>query len=171
MIKWRQGFFRIWVVLAVSWTILVIAFSYRGIVDPQIDRRGFVYSAVDLGGDQHVSLPTEIVHTKRLYSVSSYSEVYDELRRQKVEGRMREIKLASIPEFSLFLSSDLDVAAMSAQMDEANKWAGETKGRLISENRWVAFSALLPTVLLPPFALLAFGIILNWVAAGFRRQA
>ncbi len=169
---WRKGFFRVWVVLSACWIITIAAFSYSGISDPAIDKRAFVYSDIDIEESQRITpIPTEILHSKRIYYVSYESDAHKMLLTQKIEKKAVEIEVGGIPEFSLFLPAGLDDTAMAAIAKTAIKPMVEIRTQMVSKRRRERLLEGVTMALLPPAIFLIFGIAIAWVFAGFRRSA
>jgi hypothetical protein len=45
--RWGAGFFRIWVLISISWLVVVCLIAYEGVAHPWIVERGFVYEDRD----------------------------------------------------------------------------------------------------------------------------
>lgn len=168
---WRKGFFRVWVFFSALWFVTVAVFSYSGISDPFIGKRAFVFSEIDIEASERIApIPTEILHSKRIYSVSFNSGAYDYLRRQKAENKLVEIEVQGLTEFSFFVPSGLDDVAMASKAKEVLQPMRTTKDPLISERRRERLLEGLAAALVPSIVLLILGIAIGWVSAGFRKS-
>lgn len=143
---WSTGFFRLWIVLTILWMAATIALmgkdEFKGLWSPK--------------GALEVVYKGDIKDT-----LDSGAHDPDFLRRQIIEGIKRGAALLQ----------RTDAAEAKAQTDEANSTADGLLKILSDENQGRAsrlYSGL-AFLLLPPFALLIFGVAIAWIVAGFRK--
>ena len=102
--SWRQGFFRVWVLLSLIWVVIVVLFSYDSVVNPWIRDRAY---APRLGADapakrKQVTDPAIIAKLNELKAAeaadpSLVERAQRELRRRKLKAELERRKAEFVP--------------------------------------------------------------------------
>ncbi|WP_309086451.1 hypothetical protein [Chelativorans sp.] len=151
MRSWRRGFFRAWVVVSMIYAIgcLLVAHNiYSGPYNPAV---AYFYMK---GADQ----PS---------SVSMFSDVHAALVELKGRGRLTEYEVDGFDGVSAFLDPELDRDSVADRMFRIVGIEQTLRDRRLSQYRTDFIRGTALFVILPPLALLAVGIAVAWVAAGF----
>jgi hypothetical protein len=143
---WSKGFFRLWIVLSLIWMGATVAV---------------------LGKDEFKSLwkPKSVMEVEYKGGITDDLDSArrpEDLRRQIVEGVGKGAALLQKAE----------PEEAKKQLDGANGTADELLKILSDENekRTDRLYRAMIIVLAPPFALLIVGIVIAWVASGFRKD-
>ncbi|MEQ1941474.1 hypothetical protein ABMA32_03530 [Mesorhizobium sp. VNQ89] len=173
--RWRRGFFRIWVLLSILWLIVVGVFAYQPIVDPYVRERVFFYSFTDKPGPwvkyaakAELNRRNGIDPELQPVSFETYSDGYRMLEDGRASGDLQVVNAKSEPNFTLYVSKGTGKDEISRQLDEVLPIAKELKQRSISRSRLEAIQATLASALIPPIALLGIGWAAAWAISGFR---
>jgi hypothetical protein len=145
---WASGFSRLWIVLALLWcgaTVPILGKDeFKGLWQPRVN----IHVEYDAGNEDDLdgSRPTE------------------ELRRQIIGGMNKGAAARA---------QRGETAAAKKQADEANQTADGLLKVIDDESakRADQLYRALTILLVPPVALLVFGVVIAWVASGFRRRA
>jgi hypothetical protein len=142
---WASGFLRLWIVLALLWCGATVAIlgkdEFKGLWQPRVN----IHVEYNAGNMDDLD----------------GSRSREELRRQIIEGVNKTVTLQRG-----------DAAAAKKQSEEANQSADELLKVIDDESakRADQLYRALTTLLVPPVALLVFGVVIAWVASGFRRR-
>ncbi|MHC2396506.1 hypothetical protein ACVMGC_001050 [Bradyrhizobium barranii subsp. barranii] len=145
---WASGFLRLWILLALLWCGAIVAVlgkdEFKGLWQP----RGRI--EVEYKGDNKDLLDG--------------SRPVEELRRQIING---------VTKGASTLAQRGDTAEAKKRIAEANNSADELLKVIDDESakRTDQLHRALTILLVPPIALLIFGVAITWVASGFRRRA
>lgn len=152
--SWRQGFFRIWVLLSVLWALLVAFFAYDGIVSPWFPGKGFYYK-------HGVPVPV---------SVDRYSTEFSDLVRLKESGEVLGLKIRDLPEITLFVPANISPIERDRRIDQVHGIATTMKATVVHQKRVEAIKQALAVVLIPPIMLFVIGLGIAWAISGFRQK-
>lgn len=145
---WASGFLRLWIVLALLWCGATVAIlgkdEFKGLWQPRVN----IHVEYDAGNEDDLD----------------GSRSREELRRQIIGGMNKGAAARA---------QRGETAAAKKQTDEANQTADELLKVIDDESakRADQLYRALTILLVPPIALLVFGVVIAWVASGFRRRA
>jgi hypothetical protein len=145
---WANGFLRLWILLALLWGGAVVAKfgkdEFKGLWQPRVTIE------VEFDGNNNEVLDS--------------SRPRDELRRQIIGGMNKGAAARA---------QRGEAAAAKKQIEEANETADKLLKVIDDESakRANQLHRALAILLVPPIALLIFGVAIAWVASGFRRRA
>jgi hypothetical protein len=143
---WSTGFYRFWIVLTALWMAATITLmgkdEFKGLWSPK--------------GSLEVVYKGDVKDT-----VDSGAHDPEFLRRQIIDGIKRGAALLQ----------RTDPTEAKTQTDQANSTADELLKVLADETQGRSSRLYrgLAIVIVPPFALLIFGVVIAWVVAGFRK--
>lgn len=152
-VAWRRGFFRVWIVLAVLWAILMIIIQSGSILNPYVPGK----VVATLVGD-----------TVQLYDIYSPQE---RAFQQGVEaGALVSTKLPG-RDFALITRKDTEPATLQERIAEAEQVVAQYVETETSRRRTEAILPLAMLSIVPPLIVLALGAAIAWAISGFRRTA
>ncbi len=154
--NWSRGFFRVWILITVLWVLVTLVFSWKEIADPWTFESAFLFS-----GDPS-SRPT---------SFKMYSDDYDAALKRKAAGELVEVEISQDTVFEkavVFHPVKWSEQELNTGVKTHIPWFGEIiRGEKAKARRNNALLALF-WGLIPPLLLLLFGVVVRWVAVGFR---
>jgi hypothetical protein len=148
--RWSTGFFRLWIVLMVTWMVTWMVTVFAG-----------------MGKDQFKALWAP----KAVLEVSYKGEVYDTLDSGKHDPDFLRLQIIEDIKRGATLLQRTDPAEAKKQIDSANSSADELLKTLSDENqaRVDRLHTGLLFLLAPPVTLLILGVAIGWIASGFRK--
>jgi hypothetical protein len=145
---WASGFLRLWILLALLWCGATVAMlgkdEFKGLWPPR------------------VNINVEYNEANKDDLDGSHSR--EELRRQIIGGMNKGAAARA---------QSGEAAAAKKQAEAANETADGLLKIIDDESakRADQLHRALTILLVPPIALLVFGVVIGWVASGFRRRA
>jgi hypothetical protein len=200
LMRWKRGFFRVWLVIAMIWLTGSLAATVPGIVEPKIS--GFYaaylsgnyegkrlsktisndrsatndgpwnkYRKHDVKGKFETQLQLEPAkRALELYAFELYSEVGNYLNSAHAEGQFQMVEIIGAPEFPLFVPLGLDTTELQLRSRTAAEVILPIRQERIGKARYDAVLFAASIALGPPLTLIIFGLVLAWVFAGFRNS-
>jgi hypothetical protein len=147
-INFRNGFFRIWVVLSAGWVLLVGALMYSDIASPQLGERFYVLPGPDA----------------RFFELQNYFDQFD------VQFKAKHWKIEFPNNVILYATNDVSEPVARERSAEFYSLFASTRESEVVAARWRALGRAFGVSLVPPLVLLLVGVMLGWIAAGFRRS-
>ena len=152
-VAWRRGFFRVWVILAALWMVvvaIVVAMVFGG-------TNGGTFGYIEGKGDVLFE-----------YSSPEYQQAWDAVR--STPGTMTRIKFKPVPNISVFVTVRSDpndyqpLAEHYAPLAVAAGPEKQTQGRIGLIGLGVFWALVVPAIIL------ALGSAVAWALSGFRRH-
>jgi hypothetical protein len=152
-VRWRRGFFRLWILFSVLWVAGAILISLNQGA-PYYPERALYFAANE-------NAPR---------AVELYSDAYKKLIMLKEQGSMTAIAIDPYPEVTLFLKAGKTPDEINPFIDRAAAFQKQERDMILIRNRSEVQQAFLALGLGVPLGLLAFGSAIAWVLGGFRRS-
>jgi hypothetical protein len=143
----RRGFYRIWVALSVLWLIIVIAFSYEQIISPYIEPRVYV---LPNGNSDFYKLDNP----------------FDQFDTDFKNAHSVEVQFPN--DVILFPAKEIPKAVLEAQGPSFYEHYSKPREAELNVARWKTVELSSTVAFLPPLALLLFGLVIGWIARGFK---
>jgi hypothetical protein len=145
---WASGFLRLWILLALLWCGATVAMlgkdEFKGLWQPRVRIN------VEFKGGYE--------------DVLDGSRPIDELRRQIINGVTKGA--ATLAQRGETAEAKKQIAEANISVDELIKVIDDESAKRADQ-----LHRALTILLVPPIALLVFGVAIAWVASGFRRRA
>ncbi|MGQ2185258.1 hypothetical protein ACT4MK_18165 [Bradyrhizobium barranii] len=145
---WASGFFRLWILLALLWcgaTVAILGIDeFKGLWRPRVS--------------------IEVEYSGGVKDEIDGSRPREELRRQIIAGANKGIEA---------LTQKGEAAEAKKQFGQLDESADQLLKVIDDEStkRADRLQRALTVLLVPPVALLIFGVAIGWVASGFRKRA
>ena len=143
-VNFRRGFLRIWLAVSALWLIIVAVLSYGQVVSPSI--KPLVYI-----------LPTANSDFYELENV--YDPDFKVADQTRIEFPNNVF---------LFASNDIPKATLDTRSKVFYEEYSKPREAELSTARWQSLERTSAIGLLPPLALLLLGLIIGWIASGFK---
>lgn len=157
-VSWSRGFFRLWLVIASAWFVIVVALSSGSIINPRpyMPDTGLMFDVVHLP-------PKE---------VSTYSTEFVEAELAARQGLLRQVRYeVGTSQLHIFFFATVSVPDADAAARYQLQRFTERLAAMERVARDQAIQMLFGLGLLPPAFLLGLGVVVSWILAGFRSSA
>jgi hypothetical protein len=146
-INWSRGLFRFWLLFALLWIAAVVALAWSSITNPYVPSYVFVEPEGDIA--------------RSTYSKQAIAAM--ELKRR---GEFVEVEVVGAPGITYLGRKTDDLpTTMKRQAPIMIGFYTVQRASAMKANVWSAAA----TAIVPPLAILAFGVAVGWVLQGFRR--
>jgi hypothetical protein len=146
----RRGFYRFWLAVSALWLIITAAFFYEQIASPYIEPRVYV-------------LPTA---NSDFFKLDSVSDQYDPAFKAA-----HKIGIQFPNNVILFPANDIPKAVIEPRVQNFLEVYCKPREAEITAARWNSLESASAVGLLPPLALLLLGLVIGWIASGFKGSA
>ncbi|WP_145700389.1 hypothetical protein [Azospirillum baldaniorum] len=159
-VTWRRGFFRVWVVLAALYAV-VVAFMLSDDVLRPYNRQESYHAPFRVKYPQYDDVPIAEVEARLIRRLSENTDTvtFERVRTGLSELNKRYAKSGEIQ--SYLMGEKVDVVAFEALGDIDRS---EARRRDDMARWWIWVSA----AIVPPLIVLAFGAAVTWAIGGFR---
>lgn len=194
--SWRRGFFRVWVLLTITYLAIVAVVSYDGIISPRVPDRALFFSLTPEDyRDKYPGLSDaelEDAIYREYYSDMSreqfrarierakqglpqtaerYDATYAKFEKGVAAGDIQQIEFEGLPGIHMFAPANMPDDKLEQRASQVYPMAVELRQQLVNEKRTGAIKWAAAVASIPPVIMLALGIAIAWVLAGFRRPA
>lgn len=152
--SWGKGFFRLWIVASAAWALFMGAIFWgdynSGLFFPT---KAYFYSA---GKPDPIAV-----------DVSENGLVYQYLKASKEAGALNLIKVEDFDN-EVYLDKSLSKEAIGHRIEEIKAADDAARDAKRHEHHIAILKTGAIAAALPPAALLILGLVISWIAAGFR---
>jgi len=152
-IAWGRGFIRVWMLLAVLWTLFALLVGWNSVANPYVPTRD-----VAINGD-----------TEQADLLLDYGDVHYAMEERARAGTT--IKTSIRPGFNLYTGAGLEPWKYHEYVGKAQVRVDEYIRSETVARRSQAIAPLAIGVFLPPLVVLVLGWAIGWAISGFRRTA
>lgn len=154
--RWRRGFFRLWVAVAALWLAGVGAVAVVTYANPS-----------PYIGDQVYYLRPESLEPEEFGAFSQEGRDMEALRNS---GEVVLVRMEGYSEVRFYAASTLPQASISIGADAIAAKVNAKRASLVDASRRSVLSWAPQVMLVPPLVLLALGATIGWILSGFRQR-
>src|SRR5215472_4479207 len=151
--NWKRGLFRLWVAVSAVWLVIVAVFSYGQIVSPDIQPHTYVL--LNANSDIH-----------------EFNIFYDTGFQLPSDFKLAEQTRIDFPNnVILFAANNIPSDVLKTRSQSFYEQYVKPRDTELATARWHTLGFASAVGLLPPLALILFGLVIGWIVRGFRSTA
>jgi len=148
--NWKRGLSRLWLAVSALWLIIVTVFSYGQIVSPDIQPHTYVL--VNANSDFY-----------------EFNIFYDTGFQLPPDFKLAEQTRIDFPNnVILFAGNDIPKDVLKTRSESFYEQYVKPRDAEATTARWLSLGRATALGLLPPLALILLGLVIGWIASGFK---
>lgn len=185
-VYWKRGFLRIWILVSVLWIGFISANTYDSILNPTISN-GREHIFLHVGDSNQIDKELKAVSERskadqiqegmeEFFKNGGLTRISDpkelrEIGQLRENGKLIKIRIDSNSKIYLYVSPSDSESEVEHKVEEAVAVSSRVNSLLKARKRRNAIVDIVQVAVIPPVAILLFGLAIGWIVSGFRRPA